>query len=177
VILAASSGRMMKSPVLIFFPSACKPSDGLSQKKETHKWQQLAWKNSCGPLPRTGQFPSPVASGTRWSYVWFLASRWGFYHQPSDGCKKKKKLFFGREFRRGIRPQKLSRRRVTPGHLLKHGAGKVAVVFFVRDPLDLCGQRIGERNSFADAVSCAVTRLALVLFHTGNRHTLSDGTQ
>ena len=109
--------------------------------------------------------------------MWFLASRRSFYHQPSDGCKGKNKLFFGREFRRGIRPQKLLGRRIPASHLLEDCAGKVSVVFFVRYTLDLCGQRVRERNSFANAVGCAITRLALVLFHAGNRHTLSDGLQ
>ena len=89
--------------------------------------------------------------------------------------KKYFKLFFSREFARGIRPQKLSRTRMPASHLLKHGASKVAVIFLVGNALDFLRQRVGERNGFADAVSCAVTRPALVLFHTGNRHTLSDG--
>ena len=62
-------------------------------------------------------------------------------------------------------------------HLLEHGASKVTVVFLVSNALDFRTKRVRKRNSFADAVSCAVTRLALVLFHTGNRHTLSDGSQ
>ena len=62
-------------------------------------------------------------------------------------------------------------------HLLKHGAGKVAVIFLVGNALDFLRQRVGERNGFADAICGAVTRLALVLFHAGNRHTLSDGSQ
>jgi hypothetical protein len=88
--------------------------------------------------------------------------------------QEKNKLFFGREFRGRVCPQKLSRRRELARHFLKDGAGEIPTVFLVRYPLDLVSERVGKRDRFAYAVGRSITGLAL-LFHCLNRHTLSDG--
>lgn len=88
--------------------------------------------------------------------------------------KEKNKLFFGREFGRGVRPQKLSRRRESPRHLFKHCAGEVAFVFLVSDGLDLVSQRIGKRDGLPYPVGCSVSRF-LLLLHAAKCQTLYDG--
>ena len=63
------------------------------------------------------------------------------------------------------------------GQLFKHSAGKISIVFLVGNALDLFTKRVRKRNSFADTVGRPVARFVGVLFHAGNRHTLSDGSQ
>lgn len=86
------------------------------------------------------------------------------------------KLFFGREFRGCVCPQKLARGREFSRHFFQDSAGKVAVVFVIGDALYLIGKRIGKRNGLPYAIRCPVSRLCLLL-HALNRHTLSDALQ
>ena len=83
---------------------------------------------------------------------------WAVFLPPAvRRLKEKIKLFFGREFGRGIRPQKLARRGEASRHLLEHGASEVALVFLVGNILDLFSQRIGKRDGLPYPVGCPVS--------------------